>query len=211
MAHFASTGRIVISGTAPQGEVWSTGFWITGPGPTSQADAQSKIDTFANAGFAGPLDQFRAGLPTTGNINRIRLYWYVSASPVGATYIADATFAPAAGTGTGSLPEQTAIVATLRSGAAGRSGKGRMYLPCIARSLTAHQLDNTQVTNIANNVASLLNAGGLVAGAAGRPCVNAQVLGNPVPVLSVSVDSRTDVQRRRADKQQVNFNKVTVL
>lgn len=211
MAHFAQTGRIVFSGALPQGERWSTGFWISGPGPTSSADAQAKMDTFFTTIAAGPLDRIREGIPSTGNIDQIRLYWYAQASPATALYITDATTGPIAGTGTATLPLQTSVVVSLRTTTNARSGRGRMYLPSAGRALTNHELTQTQVDNIANNLALILTAGGAVAGATGRAIVNSQVIGNPTPVNRVVVDSRTDVQRRRADSQQVLFSKTTTL
>lgn len=205
MANFAGTGRIVLSGSLGQGEVFSTGFWVTGSGPTSAADAQAKMNTFFSEVVAGPLDRLRALIDANSAYTRMRLYWYNLASPAPATYIVDAVGGAAAGTGTGSHPQQTAIVASLRSQTLGRGGRGRMYLPANAADLGAHELSQTSCTNLANAVAAILDSGAKVGGTAGDAIVNSQSLGQQVRVARVIVDSRPDIQRRRADAQTVLF------
>lgn len=205
--------KFVLYGDATDGEIWSTS-WYTKPqaGISSQANLDNFINTYANTSYpAATLSTvLKSRMSVTTRQLGFKGYYYNGGTS--AIYATDKPFSsPIVGSSGGSpLPLQTAVVATLLTGASGRRNRGRMYLPVNAVSLsTAHELTTTDVDALANAVKdwfAVLNASGdnpvqvvSVAGSASRP------------VTQVRVDSKPDIQRRRANKQQPGYQKVATL
>jgi hypothetical protein len=73
-----------------------------------------------------------------------------------------------------------------------------MYLPCTAATVqSTGQVSSAISSGVANDIAAILSA---VNQSAGQVVVLSQVAGSAKPITSVSVDTKLDIQRRRADK-----------
>jgi hypothetical protein len=190
----AGVARFVLVGHLTGGETFETGFWETGDFAT-QAEVDSAASTFASGAVIGPLDNLRALITADCGYDEVRVYGYPTGGPA-ASFVGTASLG-AAGTGTGQLPLQTCIVATLLTGAAGRRRRGRMYLPACGAQLSAHQLTTPSVTQVSSSVADLLSLGAPTPGH--EAVVLSQVAGTHAPVTQVRVDSKPDIQRRRAE------------
>lgn len=205
--------HVVLSGTAPQGEIFATGFWLMGGAIDSEADANIAAQAIADL---AKWDDTGAGHPATfvgsdTSFDTVNVYQYVTGNPR-AAFIGEASLGPRPGQANqGPLPLQCCYVVSLRSGLPGRSRRGRMYLPCTNQSLTNHQLDETDVEAIAawwKGYFDELNALGDTVGVLN---VVSRTLSSAVEVSSLIVDSRLDIQRRRANGESVLFTETTAL
>lgn len=199
MAIPAQTIRLVAAGSLPSGEVFNTGLWCTSTaviesGPElvlALAVPQVAFNTF----FAA-----LAGVFTSGVVPTELLGYYYSAGEFGDTaeFSASVPLDNPPGTGSIRLPDQVATVVSLRTGLAGRSFRGRMYLPLNGLSLDANaQLSSSSIGLVADAAKDLvddINAGGL------EVVVMSATQTLTTPVTSIIVDSILDTQRRRRNK-----------
>lgn len=190
----ANVQRRVIRGTLPGGEVWSTGFWTANGAPENYN--QLSADTFytnVSNGASSVVGILAANLWPAGTVfTGVDLYVY---GPAGqgavAKYSKDGNIA---GTVAVVTPNQTAIVASLRTDLATARGRGRMYFPANGGTLTAGGLfQSTGAQGLSTAVAALLGPLDAV--------IVSEADGASRLVTQVRVDQRPDVQRRRADKQ----------
>lgn len=197
--------KIVLEGSLGQNEVFATGWWVRAAIPPDTASLQASTDllrTFMQTGSTGPLATLASLIDAGARYNGIRTYFY----PSGASQALFQAYSPFTslyqGSGTGSLPLQTALVATLRSATLGRRSRGRMYLPCTAQPLTGHQVALTQLQSLTAALKATFNyaqgAGGL-----GFATVVSFTGHATHDVTQITMDSRTDVQRRRAGKETI--------
>lgn len=137
---------------------------------------------------------------SAANFDQVRGYWRAlrngPASIVGAS-----TQGASPGSGSPNLPPQCAIVVTLLTGLAGKSFKGRVYMPNRTAIVAADgNLPTATVTALAVTASNWLSLfrtrsvggerlTGVVSGAQG-----------PNAITAVAVDSVVDTQRRRRDK-----------
>jgi len=130
--------RVSILGSFASEEVWSINP-VYDPnaefGDTvNQAALDSATQNIANIGVPTAL---RAALSTacvrTGARVEVR---HDSDDRLLATSLA-ASVSPQAGTGTISMPPQSAVVFSLRTDTPGASGRGRLYWPCLAASISS--------------------------------------------------------------------------
>lgn len=193
MPYSIPTIYLVIGGNLPGGEQWQCGFHAYGTpdGPTQQnlqaaADgAIPKVQAFwASSGIGGTTC---AGY----TLNRITAY-RIPANATKASQVATAVFTPLAGSGSQKLPNQCAVVASLRTGNPGRKGKGRFYLPVPGLTLGDWQMSAAVTTDIATSCRNLVQ--GLASVDAIGPIYGGT---SGSPVNAVVVDSVVDTQRRR--------------
>lgn len=78
-----------------------------------------------------------------------------------------------------------------------------MYIPANAITLTGGQLTLATCTQIAQSVADSFAAVAAIGG--GQPVVVSRVAGTFENITGISVDSRMDVQRRRANQETILF------
>lgn len=202
----AGAVRVVFHGTAPGGEIWETGFWMMNTGVVSQANADALAFTLV-AEFNATDDSgaMRITMQQIGGATyswtTIRVYAYPDGGTK-AAFIGESVLAtPVAGLHSTVLPNQCALVLTLLTGAAGRSQRGRMYLPCNALNLqTSGQAAPTDISPIAAAWAKAFTD--INASTTGKIVVVSQKLVAARNVTSVRADTKIDIQRRRANKQQ---------
>lgn len=118
--------------------------------------------------------------------------------------------APAQGTGTLAMAPQSSIVCSLRTDSPGASGRGRIYWPALAATLTGQgRLNNPSSSNLISGFSSYfssLEANMLAALGATPPwlslnlAVRSKKLNTSPHVTRLQVGDIIDTQRRRRDK-----------
>lgn len=192
----AGSCKIVISGSLPHGEIWSTSFGLVNTGVTSQASLQTVVNNMKTAAeqagsFVSIFGPYNASTTTT---NLITGYYYAGGPT--ATYQANTVFSHAGSQATNALPNQCCVVTTLLTGRPGRSYRGRMYLPLTGPGLTAGQLSSSDCTTIATGMKTFFDA--INGGAGGYSvAVISSRQSAMTSVVAVRVDSIVDTQRRR--------------
>lgn len=188
--------RTVLIGHLSGGEIFNTGFW-TAEAPTSEDAATTQAEAFAAAWNAKVADvgHPESFLGSASGYDTLRVYSYTDTSGT-ASFIGEAALTNPSTSGVDSLPNQCALVATLLTGRSGRRNRGRMYLPCTKASTTGGQITTALAGNLCAWVADFL---GDCATAAGQPVVVlSQVAGTAGNITQVRIDTRVDIQRRRA-------------
>lgn len=203
MAAVPNSIRVVLSGTMYGSEVFAHGFSFDGTGIVGNSVAE---DAFGGASLGYLTSALltathRAYYNTTTAWNRQRIYFYDGTGTLHRTTEDVIAFAGTAAAGC--LPTQLAVVASLRTGLAGRANRGRSYLPNVATVALASgvvpQMSATATAAIANAVRNYVS--GLGNDVDGGPAVVASLSqGAMVPITSIVVDSKLDVQRSRAQK-----------
>ena len=205
MAIPANTLRFSIRGNLPGNEIWNSSIWLRPIGsataPTNGVDCDTLLTALKGvSGWSTFRDAVLALIRSTAGIVEERLYSY----PVSGTHASAVAVQSdiRAGTSTaGTLPNQCCCVMTLLTGVAGRSQRGRIYFPAggLAISPTDGQFSSTQSGLRSGFAAWVLGTAGLVQGWA--PYVVSQTQTSSLSVVQVKVDTRPDIQRRRANRQ----------
>lgn len=205
MAIPISVPRIYVSmgGNLPGSEQWQVGFWFDAQqaGTPDSAALGAWLASAQTAVQNAFVSYLRPLISSGSNWNRTRAYFYPSGA-TSAAFIADGPAVNAVGSGGQTMPNQTALVASLRSDIAGRQNRGRVYWPLLAGSTPGPQVEQAVCTQLANGIADVLSAyqGVSIAGGTVLAAVNANV-----PVVRVEVDSIPDTQRRRRNKLTPQF------
>jgi len=102
-------------------------------------------------------------------------------------------------------PNQICVVATLFTPKAGRSGKGRIYLPLLALpAVSADPRDGVHQTALAGQIAAWIEDVNAISTATAGPfrvSVQSRLgAGTPGPVTGVGIGDVLDTQRRRRNK-----------
>lgn len=203
----AGVEHVVFGGGLPGGEVWQSGYWCEGNLPTTAAEATSEAElhlSMIEDTTSGPWYLSRTMYAPAITLDWCRVYVYPTGGPA-ATFVGDYS-ATVAGTGSAyPLPNQCSLVATLLTGLSGRANRGRMYLPAPSSGQGATgQASSGNCSNIANYWAAHFGELNTSTGTGNVVVVSAKGSGATHLVSQVRVDSRYDVQRRRANKQLVN-------
>jgi hypothetical protein len=194
------------------GEEGQTTFWFQGSGSTHDGSqlnsALTEIDSLMGSNESpsnwAKLTDLLANVQA---YDQISLYEYAVA-PGKATALAHLGVNHA-GTGAMTMPLQACAVATLRTELAGARHRGRQYWPIQAFGIsgTDGQLSLTEITAVENVAAQ--TAGNVIQGldtslsiANLDWVVFSRAAAATTPITAVVVDSRVDVQRRRAASQQ---------
>lgn len=200
--------RFAISGKTAGAERWECSLWFkpTTIGvhvPSSNADANDALDAMTTGdewdALVGALVSM---IQASGGADTAKLYCYPSGGPT-ASAIASKHLTVAGTGSTGTTPLQTCMVATLLTGQAGRSYRGRIYVPAPNAAIgTDHQFTTGFTDVVGNGLADYLTW-----------IKTADILGSDegmygsvvsvqrsvaTPITSVRVDTKPDVQRRRA-------------
>lgn len=200
----AGTIKAIIGGTLPSGEEFAWGFQMeNGVGTT-----QLVLDELAGSVSAAVANNLLT--PTVKGYYNVNVVFttvtlYLYAGGTDAQLISTTGIPDGAGTNANApVPNQCAIVVTLNTGVPGRSNRGRSYLPCVAANQVGAdtQLSQTVCTTLAQAYASMLEAIATGSPADAVPAVASATKGASRPIVSVTVDSKIDTQRRRARNEQ---------
>lgn len=219
--------RLVMSGTIATSQSWSCGLTcasLTTAGGNMNSVDQAALNDFANEAVtvirkfwntaaSGTTFIPKTILSQTTLVTDVTAYKYEAGSDTAALVSTPAFGAAIAGTGTSPHPSQTSVVASLRTTTPGRRGRGRIYLPATgaAMDLVPLQFLPTLYNGLATDVARLIHDVSVIGlGQDDSTVVVGSQFGSP-RVTFVEVDSRPDVQRRRADKiEPLGTGSVTV-
>lgn len=199
------TALLEFSGTVRGAGVWATGLWMTTG--TFPADPQTGVQTVATAAAAAFDDLWTGGLGAMNTADTsflsasCRLY---AAGATASTAVATApTPSSEVGSGTDSSAASQACVVTLQSPAAGRSGRGRMYMPATAALGTGGEAHAFPVAKVNNLVAACVaffiatESFSLDDSHALAPVVRSLKQGTVHPFKMFKIDCRPDRQEHR--------------
>lgn len=189
--------RNTASGVQPSGRTWSMGlhFSSTASLATVQADWLAQFSSFWTNGSHGVETLFPTGttvtevksesltIVTIGGVDKIR-----------STGIAFDTVALAGTSSNPSLPDQNAVLVSLRSALPGREGRGRFRLPAPDETLvTTGKLGLTPSTRVTTAAAALRT--GMAAGGHVEIILTTKLtkIGTPVGAFRVVVKEETDM------------------
>nr|CRY96787.1 hypothetical protein [uncultured prokaryote] len=207
MAIPAGVVRVVLHGNLPGGEIWETGFWMDNTGVTdaSLADALANIiaGTLNANDESGALAQMALEFWSAGmNWTEVRVYGYPNGGPKAAFVGLFTNPTPVAGSGTNQFPNQVALVLTLNTGLAGRSYRGRMYIPIGKGALDGMaELTPQLLSDFVTTWRTFFSD--VNVSDTGRFVVVSAERGIATPLSAVKADSRLDIQRRRANQQAI--------
>lgn len=215
MTGLSGYSRSTFYGHLSGGEIFNWSLWAN-EAPADQAATQAQANAFAaEAKVAGTgVNNVRPEklLSPDSGLDGVRVYSYAENSTK-ATYLADASIGS---TGNSSatvlLPNQCAVVVTLKTAVAGRRHQGRVYLPINQWALSSQaQLSTANVQGIAGWFAEFLarlnsHIGTQRIGVLSRVGMTPTGGAAPTfqPITTVTVDSKIDIQRRRANKMGAN-------
>lgn len=202
--------QATFGGLIASGQRWSIGlhFALVGTPATPTATQMSAwanqlFDDFASSAWdatATGTVNLRSIAGAAATFDSVRTYWRPSeAGP--ATVIGASTRTPFVGSGSPNLPPQCAIVATLLTEFAGKSYKGRIYLPNRTEIVDASgNFAATRAKLMATTVANFISLARTrsVGSQLAIPAVLGQYGANQI--TAVAVDTVVDTQRRRRDK-----------
>ena len=197
MAYPVQSARAVIHANMANGaEIAEWGFWVGPITIASESDAQTAVNSIA-ADFGTNGSAIQAILSTDCTYDKVTLYAYPDGGTK-AVYVAEADISGGGGNGSATAPLTQSLVVTLRTGFAGRSRRGRVYLPaCGIEASSGHIFPTTATNNAINAVAAFFSD----VGSDVAPVVVAStVTGQRYPVTAVDGDYKPDVQRRRSNR-----------
>jgi hypothetical protein len=184
-------------GTLPEGDTFTFSWWTdsTQDLATVQAgNVQWAQDLWAGASSGAGLQDL---LPSSCVLTTVRTGLITQATGQQQAVDEDTVNLPGVATGN-SLPNDVALVVSLRTNLANRRGRGRFYLPSlVATTLTAAgRLDPTAQQNIVDSLANAWNGYTGV----GDPVVYSRTQRTIEDVISFDVGDLFDTQRRRENK-----------
>lgn len=184
-------------GTLPEGDTFTFSWWTdsTQDLATVQAgNVQWAQDLWAGAVDGEGLEDL---LPSSCVLTTVRTGLITQETGQQQAVDEDTVNLPGVATGN-SLPNDVALVVSLRTNLANRRGRGRFYLPSlVADTLTAAgRLDPTAQQNIVDSLANAWNGYTGV----GDPVVYSRTQRTIEDVISFDVGDLFDTQRRRENK-----------
>lgn len=204
--------RCVASGVYASGRPWSfrQNFSSAATLATVQADWATQVAAAWTDGTHGLQTLY----PTTTVLNLARTYaLFLTLGPpilVKASAAAQTTMSHA-GTAVGDgLPDQDAVVVSLRTAGVGVNNRGRTFLPAVDETIvTGDILGNTEATRVTAAMTAL-RAGMAAAGHVhvifnDRPTVHDPVTATTKPVTSCETDRVIRSQRRRIRKSVAQY------
>jgi hypothetical protein len=190
---------------------WQIGFWQSVTGMTTIPSATQMNTDAASTGAFFSSDVWNSGAgqslkplnAASVNFDIVRNAMYRNGVLVQTGL---ANIAPVVGTGTTAHSASTALVCTLRTGQAGRSFRGRIYLPATACPVSGSNMQTSVTLSVLivnlKTFFDHMNVNDI--NFPGTPTLRvgvlSQVLSTIAPVTTLSVDSKLDVIRRRQDK-----------
>jgi hypothetical protein len=204
--------RCVASGIYLSGRAWSFRQWFSSS--AILATVQSDWAAQSAAAWTDGAHGLQTLYPTTTVFNRARTYQmaFTLGPPVKliAVALGDSPFTHAGTSANDGLPDQDAVVVSLRTAGVGVNNRGRTYLPAIDETIvTGDIIGNTQATRVSTAMTAL-RAGMAAAGHVQvilntLPTVHDPVVGTTKPVTSCETDRVVRSQRRRVRKEAAQY------
>lgn len=187
-------------------DVWSTGFWTTVIAPVTPTGAalntwaESVRALFASTVWTASVGGLNGQNTSAVSFANAKAYWYLDGALVQQGVSSGSALV---GTSTTAHPAYTACACTLQTGLAGRSNRGRMYLPATGTTITAATLQfAAAAAQNSTNLATFLSAvnGTAIGGSTPVVAVVSQAHLATHKVTAVRADSIPDTQRGRQNK-----------
>jgi hypothetical protein len=202
--------HVVFGGDLPGGETWQSGFWVQGAVPSDALEANATAElwwgvlTSEDASGAVRIQLTYCSVQVT--MRYVRVYPYPSGGPT-SPYIGEFSDDPLVGTSSApKFPNQVCSVVSLRTALSGRRHRGRMYLPCNGIGLeNSANMGTANAQGLADAWATAFSDWN-TSGDNGGIVVVSQAGTSASPVNNVVVDSRLDIQRRRANRQTIAYH-----
>jgi hypothetical protein len=204
--------RCVAYGIYNSGRTWSfrQNFLSAATLATVQADWLAQ----AAAAWTDGTHGLQTLYPTTTVFNRARTYQlFLTLGPpikVKAGFAAENSFTHAGTSANDGLPDQDAVVVSLRTAGIGVNNRGRTFLPAVDETIvTGDILGNTQATRVTTAMTAL-RAGMAAAGHTqvlfnDQPTVLDPVTATTKPVTLCETDRVIRTQRRRVRKEAAQY------
>lgn len=191
MARPVNVQSHTLSGRLPGGDRWATTVW-TSNGAPSQFGPDSATVLATGGAFETFADELVKimGNGSTFDTYTLRAY---GASSEGSVVTSTAPV-NRQGSSQFSLPNQIALVATIRTAVANATGRGRMFLPCTGAQIAQA---SGKVTSI--NTQNLVNALAAWLGAIGAGVVSVKA-GQFRPATRAEIGDVADTMRARRDR-----------
>lgn len=209
-------------GTMPGGEIWSCGlrsYWTPTnlspeSGQTLANNVAERWGVFRDTASSGSL-LFGQGVTNSAHVVGCTVRELNNFGVTISQYEGSPTTPELTGASPAFAPNQSALCVTLITARAGRTGKGRFYLPCLklGSDTLNSQVSTTALTAITASVKTLLDGinvdlaaafGGPLRIAVQSPKASEVLLGDPVnpdyhgaDVIAFKIGSVIDTQRRR--------------
>lgn len=209
--------RMSLKGGLGPTEVWSVNFVLDPEGEVGFDFDQANFDAFtANVGAIVIPTELKKAMSSAASLRSVRAELRDTDSDgfIGASEFTLAT--PQVGSSTAACPLQTSVVASLRSGSALASGRGRLYWPGLGLAISGGTMRLTAtntaalasdfssyLTNIRNQAKSSLTPVSLVNFGLSIYSPTRRIL---TPVTSIRVGDVPDVQRRRRDAMAEQYS-----
>lgn len=193
MPYNKSTIYLTFGGLLPSGEEWQCGIHCdVGTLNVNQTELQDWVDEAVDAVKAYWSSAGVAALNSgSSDLSRVTAY-LILANSTKSSLVAYGAFDAVAGSGAITMPDQVAVVVSLRTLDPGRRGRARFYLPASGAPISGvGQLESSVPATLAGNTSDLLVSLGNIAST--RPLGGT----SGFPVDRVVVDSVFDTQRRR--------------
>lgn len=221
MAFAHKVVRCTAFGTAyGQDEEWSTGFWMGNTDSDSLDPQQQGADDFLTAWttfFTNSTSNIASGFKTEGV--RVALYGTNGFVDPNKNFHAYPTTPVQGGGGSGILPAQLALVASLEASPdRGLAGKGRMFLPGVNEPVGSDgRISLTDVLPILTNLRTMFNSinastvltGSIINASKGGTGQNLAPPVNRV-VANVRMGNVYDTQRRRRNSLTETYQSLAV-
>ena len=202
----ADCARVTFGGALPAGERWQSGFWTHGETPTDNATANALADLWdgqlTSTDSSGPLNAMETMMTAGITLDFVRVYCYPTGGTT-ATVIGEHASSWHGTAAAQTQPNQCALVVSMRTGLAGRRHRGRMYIPVNGvATMTNSQVPSSQCDDAAA-AWGLCFSDWNASGDNGTVVVVSQTGTLFAPVTQLIIDSRMDIQRRRANQQSI--------
>ena len=188
------------NGTLPAGDIFNFG-WHSNSGVGIAASQANAVNWITNAwngiGILGPSlnPSYSTGLEVTG----CTTYALDAAAPYHTVAIAQDDLALPGTDVNANLPQDVAVVVTLRTVDPSRSGRGRFYLPAPTESALA--TNGEMDAGVVNTWMGALQAAWAVSNAAGEdPVVFSRSTGIAKGITRFGIGTLFDIQQRRVNK-----------
>lgn len=208
MAIPANVYRVVPSGSLPGGEIWASGWWVAGDAPDTAVEANAVAQLWMEACMLetdpGPFyDLSTSYWSNQCKLERVSIYSYPAGGPT-ADVVGVFEEEHVGAHSSALVPNQIAMCVSMRTGLAGRRARGRAYMPINYPIITPDgQFGGAMCTQIADDFAGMFSD--WTSNHAGQvPSVVSSAGSAHHPITTIIIDSRPDVQRRRANRQTID-------
>nr|CRY96717.1 hypothetical protein [uncultured prokaryote] len=198
-------------GTMPGGDIWTTGFRTNNTGGNGGLEVLNELTPAVRIAWATAWARSRFGPSPQTTFNGVtgRIIGTSGKTDVVAESLQDP---PVLGnTNDTLLPNQCALVVTLQTGQAGRTHRGRMYIPCTGNAISSDgRLPQSVAQSTADGLKNVIEATNDALAAALPTRFRVAVQSSVPPfdqaeVTSVRVGDVVDTQRRRRSSLRENY------